>query len=153
MLKYSQNYNGNFFAKVQNLHMEIPNDDENKWAMAMHLSFLLGFPLPFIGYILAPLAVYLLAGKDKNGLGLHFREIANFFITWCVIPAAFGILYWLFVILTLGIGGLLTFPLAVLAGILWVPFVVVFPVIASIKALNGETYRYPMTIRFLKVMS
>lgn len=123
--------------------------DENKWAMAMHLSFLLGFPLPFLGYILAPLAVYLLAGGDRDSMEFHFREIANFFICWCVVPAVVAFLYWIFVIVTLGIGGLLTFPLAILVGVLWGAFVIIMPVMAAIKALNREEFRYPLTIRFL----
>lgn len=121
-------------------------DDENVWSMALHLSFLLGFPLPFLGYIMAPLCVLLLGREGRPVLNDHFREVANFFITWCVIPAVALGLYYVFVFLTLGIG-IILMPLVILIGICWTLFVIICPVAAAIKAYNNESFRYPLTIR------
>jgi uncharacterized protein len=47
---------------------------------------------------------------------------------------------------TLGIGALLTIPIMILVGLAWL----VFTIIASIKANQGERYRYPLTLRLVK---
>jgi uncharacterized Tic20 family protein len=48
-------------------------------------------------------------------------------------------------ILTLGLGLLLFIPLILVFGGFWL----VFTIIGSVKAVNGELYRYPVTIRMV----
>ncbi|MDE1959067.1 MAG: DUF4870 domain-containing protein, partial [Xanthomonadaceae bacterium] len=50
-----------------------------------------------------------------------------------------------FSVMTLGIGLLLTVPLWVAVGIFWL----VVTIIATIKASNGEHYRYPISLRLI----
>ncbi len=70
------------------------------------------------------------------------KEALNFNIT---VALVFLVLL-LLTIGTLGIGILLTAPLMIIVGIAWL----VFTVIAAIKANDGVSYRYPMTLRLVK---
>lgn len=109
--------------------------EERTWAMACHLAAFAGF-LTGIGFIVGPLVVWLLK-KDTyplvDDLG---RESLNFQIS--------VIIYYL-------ISGLL---MLVLIGFALLAIVAIFQfvmmIIATIKANEGEAYRYPLTIRFLK---
>jgi uncharacterized Tic20 family protein len=47
------------------------------------------------------------------------------------------------VVFTLGIGLIVAVPLWIGLAIAWL----VFTIVASVKAYDGETYRYPLTIR------
>ena len=106
------------------------------WAMLCHLtalSFYIGVPF---GNILGPLIIWLIKKDEMPTVDQHGKESLNFQISMTI----YGL-----------VAGLLTF---VLIGFLLLPIVViaqiVFVVIASIKANNGEAYRYPLTIRFIK---
>ena len=48
-------------------------------------------------------------------------------------------------ILTLGLGLIVFIPLILVFGVLWL----VFTIIGSVKSVNGEMYRYPLTIRMV----
>ena len=61
-------------------------------------------------------------------------------------PVVLFFVLWAVTFLTLFIGGVLTVPLMVIVGIAWL----VLTVIASIKANQGERYRYPFTLRLVK---
>lgn len=106
------------------------------WGMLCHLSALAGYAgVPF-GKILGPLITWL-ATKDKYPFAEEQgRESLNFQISMLIYTL--GSL--LMICLCFGI------VLVVLLQILNLVFVIV----AAIKASNGEHYRYPMTIRFLK---
>ena len=49
----------------------------------------------------------------------------------------------LLVVFTLGLGLLVAVPLWIGLALAWV----VFTIVAAVKAYDGETYRYPLTIR------
>ena len=70
------------------------------------------------------------------------KEALNFNIT---VAIAFFVLF-LLTLGTLGLGAILTVPLMIIVGIAWL----VFTVIAAIKANDGVSYRYPMTLRLVK---
>jgi uncharacterized Tic20 family protein len=106
--------------------------DENTYLMLMHLSQLAGLVVPLIGFIL-PVVLWL-TNKDVNEkVNENGRNILNFMISYTIYA----------VILCITIIGI---PLAVILGIVYVIFVIV----ASIKANNGESWKYPMTIEFIK---
>ena len=100
--------------------------------MLMHLSQLAGLVVPLIGFII-PVVLWL-TNKDVNEkVNINGRNILNFMISYTIYA----------VILCITIIGI---PLAVILGIVYVVFVIV----ASIKANNGESWKYPMTIEFIK---
>lgn len=102
-------------------------EGEKLWAVALHL---LAIPFEF----LAPLIGYFVL-KDKGPfISHHAKESLNFGIT--VVLAA--------IVLAISIIGLL---------FLWVlPIVwIVFRLIAAFKASQGEFYKIPIAIKFIKL--
>jgi hypothetical protein len=112
----------------------LPPDQERLWAMLAHLlSFVAAYL--FLGFV-APLIVLLVFGPRSAFVRAHAVESLNFNLTWLL----YGIIA---VILAFVLIGFLI--LAVL-GIAYVVLVI----IASVRANNGQMYRYPATIRFVR---
>lgn len=115
-------------------------NDERMWAMLGHLSAFSAF-ITGIGCVLGPLIVWLIKRDTMPFAGEQAKEALNFNIT--VIIAAVGL--WVLTILTLGIGLLLTVPLALALFIGWL----VLTIVGAVKANSGEHYRYPLTLRLV----
>jgi uncharacterized Tic20 family protein len=101
--------------------------------------------IPF-GNIIAPLIVWLLKRNESLGVDAHGKESLNFHISWT--------LYWLIglaivTVLCFVLVGLLLIPVLIVAGAVGWFTMLILTVIASVKASNGQIYRYPLTIRFL----
>ena len=121
--------------------------EERQWAMFAHLSALAGGIVTAgwagsIGCFLGPLIIWMVKKDTMPFVDDQAKEALNFNITVAII---FFVL-WAVTFLTLFIGGVLTVPLMVIVGIAWL----VLTVIASIKANQGERYRYPFTLRLVK---
>ena len=121
--------------------------EERQWAMFAHLSALAGGIVTAgwagsIGCFLGPLVIWMMKKDTMPFVDDQAKEALNFNITVAII---FFVLFVL-TLLTLGIGVLLTGPLMILVGLAWL----VFTIIASIKANQGERYRYPFTLRLVK---
>src|SRR6185436_7243535 len=121
------------------------------WEVMCHLSSVIGMfgylgMIPF-GNIVAPLLVWLLKRNDSLGVDAHGKESLNFHISWT--------LYWLVGLaictaLCFVLIGFLMMPFLIVAGAAGWLMMLILTLIASVKASNGEIYRYPLTIRFLK---
>jgi uncharacterized protein len=112
----------------------LPPDQERLWAMLAHL---LSFVAAYIALgFLAPLVVLLIFGPRSAYVRAHAVESLNFNLSW-LIYAIVGV-----VLLVIGIGLLILIAL----GIAYVVLVI----IASVRANNGEFFRYPLTIRFIR---
>lgn len=102
--------------------------DEKVWALGAHLSELV---VSFIG----PLVIWLVFKGRGPFLEHHAKEALNFSIT-------------MFIAIVVA-----SFSLFILVGFVLLPLVVVWafvlPIIAAVKAANGEWYRYPLTFRFI----
>ena len=121
--------------------------EERQWGMFAHLSALLGGFVTAgwagsIGCFIGPLVIWMVKKDTMPFVDDQAKEALNFNITVAII---FFVL-WAVTFLTLFIGGVLTVPLMVIVGIAWL----VLTVIASIKANQGERYRYPFTLRLVK---
>lgn len=132
---------------------------ERQWAALAHaaalvLALLTSWISGFAG-MLAALVVYLLKKDDSPFIAEHAREAFNFnlsmFLYCCAVVVAAIVLLGA-TVLTLGLGIIVTLPaglvlLALVAAVavMWL----VCSIIATIKAWNGEHYRYPLTIRLL----
>jgi len=106
-----------------------PKGNDKIWSMLCHLSALLG-----VGFVL-PLVVYLAMRHESEYVAANAREALNFHISvliycLCCIPLAFIL-----------IGIPLLFVIAVGA--------LVLAIIATIKASDGQCYRYPLTLRLV----
>ena len=106
-----------------------PKGSDKIWSMLSHLSALLG-----VGFVL-PLVVYLAMRKESEYVATNAREALNFHISvliyaLCCIPLVF-ILIGIPLLIVLGLGSL------------------VLAIIATVKASDGQCYRYPLTLRLV----
>ena len=117
----------------------LPTSEERNWALASHVGTFVAawFAMGFI----APLVIMLVKGNDSPFVRKHAVESLNFQISLLIyIVAGF-----LITLVTFGIGALVVVPVAIVIGI----FALVVIILATIKAANGEDYRYPLTLRFV----
>jgi uncharacterized Tic20 family protein len=119
------------------------NKDARMWAMFCHLAGLCGLiPIvPVIGSVIGPLILWQIKKDEFSFVSDQGKEAVNFQISILLYSLISGIVC---AITCVGIP-LIPFVVGII-GILDI----VFLVIASIKANNGESYRYPLTIRFIK---
>ncbi len=121
---------------TDNLPPPINNDRQaRQWAMFCHLSALVGLLGNGIGFLIAPLIIWLIKKEDYPFVNEQGKEAVNFQIT--MLLAALVCIPLLFVV----VGFVLLIAIGVLA--------TVFPIIAAIKASDGIHYRYPLSIRFI----
>jgi uncharacterized Tic20 family protein len=112
------------------------------WEVLCHLSAAAGFIVPF-GNIIGPLIVWLVKRGESLGVDAHGKESLNFQISWTIYGAILGALtaaLWIILI------GFLFVPVLIIGFVA----MVILTVIGAVKASNGQLYRYPLTIRFLK---
>jgi hypothetical protein len=100
------------------------------------LSHLLSFVAAylFLGFV-APLIVLLVFGPRSAFVRANAVESLNFNLSWLL----YGIVAVILAIVLIG------FLILAVLGVAYVVLVI----IASVKANNGEVYRYPATIRFV----
>ena len=109
-------------------------DQERLWAMLAHL---LSFVAAYLALgFLAPLVVLLVFGPRSAYVRANAVESLNFNLSWLIYAIA-GVL-----LIILGVGILILIAL----GIAYVVLVI----IASVRANNGEFFRYPLTVRFIR---
>ncbi len=112
------------------------SSEERTWAMFTHLAAFSGFVGVPLGQILGPLVVWLIKREEFPFVNEQGKESLNFQITMIIaalicIPLMF-VCVGVFLLIAVGIVD------------------VVFTIIAAIKANEGVSYRYPMTIRMIK---
>lgn len=105
------------------------------WAMLCHLSAFSGWFIPF-GHILGPLIIWLIKRDDHPFINEQGKESLNFQISLSIYLIVSAIL----------VLALIGFVLFFIVGIVGFIFVIV----AAVKANEGVSYRYPLTIRFLR---
>lgn len=109
------------------------NPDDRTWGGAAHWSALIGavVALAFLG----PLLVMLVKGNQSPYVRAQAVESLNFQLSILI----YGIVAFVLAFVLIG------FLLLPIVGLLWL----VFTILGSVKAANGELYRYPLTIRMV----
>ena len=115
---------------------EALEQETRQWAFALHLSVLAGHLVPLAGWV-APIVIWQLKKADLPGLDVHGKNAVNWIISEFIYATVSVILCF-----ACGIG----IPLLFAVGIVGM----IFPIIAGIKANNGEVWKYPGAIPFLK---
>jgi uncharacterized protein len=105
------------------------------WEVLCHALGFAGFVFPF-GNIFGPLIVWLMKKSESPSVDAHGKEALNFQISMTIWLLLCGASFLIVI-------GIFLLPLAIITG-------VVFTIIGTVKASNGELYRYPLTIRFIK---
>ncbi|RMF56481.1 MAG: DUF4870 domain-containing protein [Calditrichaeota bacterium] len=113
---------------------DLSSSDERTWGMLCHLAAFAGYFIP-LGNIFGPLLVWMMKKEQSGFVDVHGKESLNFQISMTIYVIVASIL----TIILIG--------LPVLIGLLVFDLVVV--IIASVKARDGEFYRYPLCIRFI----
>jgi uncharacterized Tic20 family protein len=111
--------------------MGYANNDEKTWALIAHFGGII------VGFI-APLVALLAKGNESPTVRAHAVEALNFQITWGVATIIASIL------------GACTFGILFFLPIVTWVVIIVFSIIAGMKANEGQLYHYPMTVRLVK---
>lgn len=115
--------------------MEEYEKQSRLWGMLCHLtglSLLLGIPF---GNILGPLVIWLIKKNDYEFVDEQGKEALNFQISISI----YFIVSFILIVLVIGIITSIALFFAYL----------ILVIIASIKASNGEGFKYPFTIKFI----
>ena len=113
------------------------NKNARMWAMFCHLAGLAAYIVPVvISGIIAPLIVWQIKKDEHPFIDEHGKEAVNFQISILL----YSLISIPFIFICIGIAML------VAVGI----YDIVFLLIAAVKANNGQRYRYPLCIRFIK---
>ena len=113
----------------------VASPNTRTWIVLCHASALLGLFFHFLGHIFGPLIVWLVKRGESTEIDAHGKESLNFQLSMLIYDAVAAILCLV----------LIGFPILIL---LWV-LNTIFVIIASVKASEGQLYRYPFTIRFI----
>ena len=108
---------------------------DRQWAMFLHFSQLANFLIPFGGVII-PIIIWQMKKNDSPEIDAHGKQVVN----WIISGVIYGVISLVLMIVIIGV------PLLIILGIL----AIVFPIIGGIKANNGELWKYPLSIKFLK---
>ena len=108
---------------------------EKQWALICHLSGLSGYLIPF-GNLIVPIIIWSIKKDEFPMVDTHGKEVINFQLSITIWMIISGIL--IFVIIGI--------PLLVVLALLQI----IFTIIGALKADNGQLYKYPMTIQFIK---
>ena len=104
-------------------------------AVVAHLSTFAGLVLPF-GSVIGPLAVWLTRRNEDPFIDDAGREALNFGIS----IAIYGLVMVVAALMLIGI------PFLIVGLVAWV----VLASLAAVKASQGQSYRYPLTMRFVR---
>lgn len=131
---------------VQPIEQSSLTQNDRLWAAAAHASALVmalasSWMIGIAGAV-AAFVVWMLV-RDRSAFAAeHAREALNFNISM-FIYAAISVAVLVF---TIGIGIVLLAPLWLVLGLMWL----VCSLVATFKAYDGKSYRYPMTMRLFK---
>lgn len=110
--------------------------DARNWGMLCHLAALCAFiGIPF-GHILGPLLVWLIKKDEYPLVEEQGKEALNFQISMTIYTIISGVLIFVAI-------GIILLPALLVLNI-------ALTIIAAVKTSEGETYRYPLTIRLLQ---
>ena len=123
-----------------------PSADEKQWAMLAHLSALIGGLLTAWsggwGVFIGPLVVWLLKKEAMPFVDDQGKEALNFSISVALVCV--GLLF--FSLITFGVGLIIAIPAWIVLCIAWM----ISTVVAALKASEGVSYRYPLSLRLIK---
>ena len=111
--------------------------DDNQvktWAMILHLSVFASYLVPLAG-IVAPIVIWQIKKGEMPELDAHGRIVTNWIISTYIYVAVCLLLS----VVLIGV------PLLFVLGALGI----IFPIMGAVKASNGETWKYPLSIPFV----
>ena len=116
------------------------NTDARMWGMICHLAALAGIVVPVIGCIIGPLIIWQIKKEEFPFVDKQGKEAVNFQISMSLYLLVSAILWIPLSFICIGV----VIPVAISI------IDLIFLLIAAVKANDGEHYRYPLSIRFIK---
>jgi len=128
------------------------------WAMLCHLSALAGLIFGWLGNILGPLIVWQIKKNELPEIEPYGKEALNFQLTILIINVIASIAFIGSIGAAFGFRHMWRSPFFLLSGGFGLGIIIVIinlaalilAVVAGLKANNGEFYKYPFAIRFIK---
>lgn len=117
------------------MNSPLGDKEERTWAMFAHLSALGGHVVPF-GHIILPVVIWMIKKDQFPLVDVEGKEAINFQISVTI----YGVISLILFLAVIGIFLLIAVYV----------FAVIAVIIGAIKTYQGESFRYPLTIRFLK---
>lgn len=111
-----------------------PRKQGDNWAMLCHISALIGFVIPF-GHILGPLVIWLFKRDEYAAVAFHGKEAVNFQIAMTIYFFIAALMIFIFI-------GMVLLPLLAIFWFIWM-------ILASLRAADGQPYRYPLIFRLI----
>ncbi len=105
------------------------SDDDSKWLALLHLSGLLVFLVP-------PLLIWIWKKDQIPNINKHATDVLNFQLSMLIYLFCGAIL----LVIIIGL------PILIFLGI----YSTVIIILNSVKVMNGQEYRYPMTLNLIK---
>jgi uncharacterized Tic20 family protein len=112
--------------------------NDKQWAMILHFSVFAAYVIPLAGLV-APILIWQLKKTELPEIDAHGKVVLN----WIISSIIYAVVFVLLKFLLIGI------PLLIVLRLLCI----IFPIIGGIKANNGELWKYPLSIPFLKWQS
>ena len=109
--------------------------DANMWAMFVHFSLLVGFVIPYVGWVV-PIILWQVKKNDMPSIDAHGKIVVN----WIISALIYSVVCFILTFLIIGIFGFIA--LAIMT--------FVFAIIGGIKANNGEVWPYPLSLKLIK---
>lgn len=132
--------------------------DERTWGLLVHLGGIIGMAiLPTVGNIIGVLVLWLIKRNESKFVDNQGKEAINFQITLSLAAVAVNLVN----NIATGFWSLTNFwrhargdfynvwGWTSLLGVIWL-LNVIFSIIAAVKANNGESYKYPLSLRIVK---
>ncbi len=119
------------------VNQSISPENEKLVTVLTHITPLAGFFLPALGTLLGPLIWWAIMKDKSSALNSHTTEVLNLAISYTIY--SFVCIPLIFILI--GIPLLVTLVLGMIVCI----------IIGAIKAAEGQLFRYPLIIRFLKL--
>ncbi len=110
-------------------------ENDKQYAMFIHLSQFAGLIIPLLGWIL-PLILW----QNKKNSSEFINANGKIVMNWIISSLIYAIICYLLVFIFIG---LILLPALGICSI-------IFIIIGSIKANNGEVWPYPLNIHFIK---
>ncbi|MFH1691735.1 MAG: DUF4870 domain-containing protein [Candidatus Omnitrophota bacterium] len=122
---------------------KIQENETRVWAMFCHLSalaMLIGIPF---GNVLGPLIVWLCKKNEIPAVEQEGKKALNFQISMTVYIFVLGVSAFLLIFIFIGYFLIPVLFLALIADF-------ILTIIAAVKISNGESFEYPMVIKFIR---
>lgn len=117
-------------------HRDLLGMDQNTYCVLLHLSQFMGYIFPLVGFA-APVVLWMMNREKYPVVDAHGKVVLNWLISSLIYYGVFAVL----AVILIGI------PFIVALSILSLVFIIM----GAVKANNGEVWRYPLSIEFIKV--